>query len=266
LTPRRSLVCLVALVVAASVAATAHGLYAVAVTSGVPRQVAVLYPLITDGLALVAYWATKQLDSARYPWLVIVVAAGLSGLAQAVNLAGLGESPTWLRFGVGYWPAVAVLFAAHLLWLVGRPRAGSKEERNGEADEGREGRGAAGVPGGAAGTGREQGQDGDGSVPAGEPAGDRRGEGRPLVPQVALTATDAGGSDSPVPGPSAPGLAALADSNGNGHGVTLKAQAEREALAYLERHGVLPSENVLAGLAGCSRGTARNALTPLKKG
>lgn len=122
MSPRRSLVFLVALVVVASVAATAHGLYAVAVTSGVPFQVAYLYPLITDGLALVAYWATKQLDSARYPWMVIVVAAGLSGLAQAVNLAGLGSSPTWLRFGVGYWPAVAVLFAAHLLWLVGRPR------------------------------------------------------------------------------------------------------------------------------------------------
>ena len=122
MTPRRSLVCLVALVVAASVAATAHGLYAVALASGVPWQVACLYPLITDGLALVAYWATKQLASTFYPWLVVVVAAGLSGLAQAVNLAGLGESPTWLRFGVGYWPAIGALLAAHLLWLVWRPR------------------------------------------------------------------------------------------------------------------------------------------------
>ena len=123
MSPRRSLVFLVALVVVASVAATAHGLYAVAVTSGVPWRVALLYPVITDGLALVAYWATKQLDSARYPWVVIVVAAGLSGLAQAVNLAGLGESPMWLRFGDGYWPAIGALLAAHLLWLVWRPRS-----------------------------------------------------------------------------------------------------------------------------------------------
>jgi len=100
-TQHRSLVCLVALVVAASVAATAHGLYAVAVSATVPWQVACLYPLITDGLALVAYWATKELRASAYPWLVVIVAAGLSGLAQAVNLAGLGESPTWLRFGVG---------------------------------------------------------------------------------------------------------------------------------------------------------------------
>ena len=122
MSPHRSLVALVALVVVASVAATAHGLYAVAVSAGVITQVALLYPAITDGLALVAYWATKQLESHWYPWMVIIIAAGLSGLAQAVNLAGLGESPVWLRFGVGYWPAVAVLFAAHLLWLVGRPR------------------------------------------------------------------------------------------------------------------------------------------------
>ena len=59
MTPRRSLVLLVALVVAASVAATAHGLYAVAVSASVPWQVALLYPVITDGLALVAYWATS---------------------------------------------------------------------------------------------------------------------------------------------------------------------------------------------------------------
>jgi hypothetical protein len=103
------------------VVATAHGLYAVAVASGVATPVACLYVPITDGLALVAYASTGRLSrwDRGYAWLVVVVAAGLSGLAQAVNLAGLGE-PDWrLRFGVGYWPAVAVAVAAHLLWLVG---------------------------------------------------------------------------------------------------------------------------------------------------
>jgi hypothetical protein len=199
-TPRRSLVCLVALVVAASVAATAHGLYAVAVTSGVPKQVAVLYPLITDGLALVAYWATKQLDSARYPWLVIVVAAGLSGLAQAVNLAGLGESPTWLRFGVGYWPAVAVLFAAHLLWLVGRPRAGSKEETDGAVQLRRRGQGdqhpLQGSAGGVSGRGGQAEREEHRPVQAGDGTPGREGQ----VP-VPVAAMSAGGLGSPVPGP-----------------------------------------------------------------
>jgi hypothetical protein len=215
-TPRRSLVWWATLLVAAcGVIATAHGLYAVAVACGVPWQVAVLYPAMADGLAVVAYAATKRLASTRYPWAVVIVAAGLSGLAQGVNLAGLGEPGPVLRFGVGFGPVLAVLASVHLLWLI---RVSSA-------------RGLHSPP---------------------ENVGPR------------VTPTDAGGPGdhpvSPNPGPSAPAL------NGNGHGETLKAQAEREALEYLKEHGELPSENVLAGLAGCSRGTARNALMPLRRG
>src|SRR5690349_12696384 len=102
--------------------ATAHGLYEVALAAAVPAAIAWLYPLITDGLALVAYAATARLDgrSARYAWSVVVVAAGLSGLAQAAYLAGgatLHASPV-LRFGVGAWPAVAAAVVAHLLYLL----------------------------------------------------------------------------------------------------------------------------------------------------
>ena len=66
-------------------AATAHGLYQVALAAAVPAGIAWLYPLITDGLALVAYSATNQLtgSAARYAWAVVITAAGLSGLAQA---------------------------------------------------------------------------------------------------------------------------------------------------------------------------------------
>ena len=69
--------------------ATAHGLYEVALASRVPAAIAWLYPLITDGLALVAYAATPRLSgsAARYAWAVVVLAAGLSGLAQAMYLA-----------------------------------------------------------------------------------------------------------------------------------------------------------------------------------
>jgi hypothetical protein len=103
-------------------AATAHGLYEVAIASRVPSGIAWLYPLITDGLALVAYAATARLSgsSARYAWVVVVVAAGLSGLAQAIYLAseqGLEASPT-VRFGIGAWPAVAAAVVAHLLYLL----------------------------------------------------------------------------------------------------------------------------------------------------
>ena len=106
-------------------AATAHGLYEVALAAAVPAGIAWLYPLITDGLALVAYGATSRLtgSAARYAWAVVVTAAGLSGLAQAVYLASgatLDASPA-LRFGIGAWPAVAAAVAAHLLYLLAAP-------------------------------------------------------------------------------------------------------------------------------------------------
>ncbi len=109
-------------VTVAAAAATAHGLFEVALGCGTPALVAGLYPVITDGLALVAYAATNRLagSSARYAWSVVVLAAGLSGLAQASYLAGgIGEAPAALRFGVGAWPAIAAAVAAHLLHLIG---------------------------------------------------------------------------------------------------------------------------------------------------
>lgn len=102
--------------------ATAHGLYEVAHAARVPAGIAWLYPLITDGLALVAYAATARLhgSAARYAWSVVVLSAGLSGLAQAAFLASgsaVDASPA-LRFGVGAWPAIAAAIVAHLLYLL----------------------------------------------------------------------------------------------------------------------------------------------------
>ena len=76
--------------------ATAHGLYEVALAARVPAGIAWLYPLITDGLALVAYAATTRLrgPAARYAWSVVVLAAGLSGLAQATLSA---PRPRWMH-------------------------------------------------------------------------------------------------------------------------------------------------------------------------
>jgi len=121
---------------AGAAAATAHGLYEVAVASRVPAGIAWLYPVITDGLALVAYAATRKLagSAARYAWTVVVAAAALSGLAQAVLLAtdpatatplfidgeqvSILAAPAEVRFGIGAWPAVAAAVVAHLLYLL----------------------------------------------------------------------------------------------------------------------------------------------------
>ena len=109
-------------VAGAAAAATAHGLYAVAEASDVPWPVAVLYPVMTDGLALVAYSATNRLTDAgrRYAWSVVILAAGLSGAAQAVYLAGGGvdEAGPAVRFGIGAAPAAAAAAVAHLLHLI----------------------------------------------------------------------------------------------------------------------------------------------------
>jgi hypothetical protein len=122
-TPARDGVWWAGLVVAAAAAAaTAHGLYAVAAASDVPWPVAVLYPVMTDGLALVAYSATNRLTGGarRYAWSVVIAAAGLSGAAQALYLAGggLDDAPTAVRFGIGAAPALAAAAVAHLLHLI----------------------------------------------------------------------------------------------------------------------------------------------------
>jgi len=61
--------------------ATAHGLYQVAAAAHVPTVVAWLYPLITDGLALVAYAATSRLTE--------------GGRRYAANFGSDGNCPTY---------------------------------------------------------------------------------------------------------------------------------------------------------------------------
>lgn len=118
----RSLVWLAGLIVAlAAGAATAHGLINVALAAGTPTALAWLYPLITDGLALVAYATTARLtgNGRHYAWTVVVAAAGLSGLTQATYLAGgVHTAAPGLRFAIGAWPALAAATTAHLLHLL----------------------------------------------------------------------------------------------------------------------------------------------------
>src|SRR5262249_35047558 len=75
--------------------ATAHGLYQVAAASHVPTPIAWLYPRITDGLAPVAYAATSRLTdtSRRYAWVIVELAAGLSGPRSPTS----GSAPSTSR-------------------------------------------------------------------------------------------------------------------------------------------------------------------------
>ncbi|NKQ53552.1 hypothetical protein HFP15_11740 [Amycolatopsis sp. K13G38] len=216
--------------------ATAHGLYEVAVGAAVPQAIAWLYPLITDGLALVAYASTARLaDGGRaYAWAVVVLAAGLSGLAQASYLAGgVGAAPAALRFGIGAWPAIAAAIVAHLLFLLGHDAAVSTE-----SDE-------------------------EPSTDTDEPA-----RTSSIVPAVQ---TDAAPSvQPPVQGPVQPGPVRPtgkpkpAQRPAIESGESPRERARAAARRHARQHGQLPTVSQLVEMTDVARGTAGNALKELR--
>ena len=251
--------------------ATAHGLYEVAVAARVPAAIAWLYPLITDGLALVAYAATARLhgSAARYAWAVVVLAAGLSGLAQAMYLAsdpapgpagapvpvdGEAAGPVFvasavLRFGVGAWPAIAAAIVAHLLYLL--------------ATADRDPRSVA-EPGPPSASGVQP-------PPYSPPVQPEHAAVQPVAVQPApdaqpVTAARVQRSvevqraaDRPAPGP------APVEQHGVRSGVApARDRARAAATRHAHRHGALPTVSELETAAEVSRGTAAAALKDLR--
>lgn len=219
-------------VAGAAAAATAHGLYAVAIASGVPAEIAVLYPVMTDGLALVAYSATSRLGGAarRYAWMVVLVAAGLSGLAQALYLAGDGmqDAPAAVRFGIGAVPAIAAAAVAHLLHLI---RTASPIEEPIVAVQGRRAVQA---------------------LPDVQPAG----AGYPDPPGDVQAAATSPQVVQPVQQPhSVPARPAAGSAT---------SRAEQAARRHRADHGTLPTTSELVRLTGVSRGTAGTVLKGLR--
>ena len=233
--------------------ATAHGLFQVAAAASVPSGVAWLYPLITDGLALVAYAATARLHhsrSRRYAAGIVVLAAGLSGLAQAVYLAGAihrgHAAPVGLRYGVGAWPALAAAIAAHLLHLL-NPHASIRPQPAAASNDGASNDGASSWTFNAYNPSASN----QPSNPSVQP---RTTAERPTTPQLSDQAVRV---DAPLPELNTPTNAA--DSG------TARHRALTVALAYRDRHGTLPTVSELAQITGASRGTAGNALKDLRE-
>ena len=260
----RAVVWLPGLAVAIGAAvATAHGLFEVAVAARVPAGIAWIYPLITDGLALVAYAATARLQgsAARYAWAVVVVSAGLSGLAQAAYLAsdavalddGLTVSPA-LRFGVGAWPAVAAAVVAHLLYLLA-----ADHHDTGDSDR-------------TAGPVRTVGavRSDDRTAPdthvglgAGHPP--QAVLDGPVIPPQEAPASDqpdTAGRMSGAPNPSRP-----TDTTGAPPAIETPARDRARDAAQRHRflHGALPTVRGLQALADVGRGTAAEALKQLRE-
>ncbi|BBF99668.1 MULTISPECIES: hypothetical protein [Pseudonocardia] len=247
--------------------ATAHGLFEVAVAARVPVGVAWIYPLITDGLALVAYTATARLrgGAARYAWSVVIVAAGLSGLAQAMFLAGPAPAPgappveadAVLRFGVGAWPAIAAAVVAHLLYLLA-------DTRSADAPAAEAGR-AQTAPGEVSGA-RVQATI---TVPPSGPAPVERPDtvGRGIGVPPALDGPVIPGPPRPVSHP-APRPAVRRDRSTTGgtggSGAGAQERARTTALTHRQHNGALPTVRELEDLAQVGRGTAARALQQLR--
>lgn len=236
--------------------ATAHGLYEVAHAARVPTVIAWLYPLITDGLALVAYAATARLSgsAARYAWAVVVLAAGLSGLAQAVFLASDSavEASPVVRFGVGAWPAIAAAIVAHLLYLLAVDHPANPAAAAGSAVQ-------------------DTVQPDVGPVPV-RPAAVAiqpviRRPVQPAEPgpvhRPALNAPDPAAAEVGVDRPALPPAAEHPGrrSGGGSAGERARAAAARHA----QHHGQLPTVTELAADAQVSRGTAHTVLKALRE-
>jgi hypothetical protein len=225
--------------------AAAHGLYEVALAAAVPAGIAWLYPLITDGLALVAYGATSRLTGtgARYAWAIVVIAAGLSGLAQAVYLASgatLDASPT-LRFGIGAWPAVAAAVAAHLLYLLAVPV--TAEPQNADKPEA---------------------EDVFSTQAPGE-HGEQIPSNRPAVQPRLPVELDATGRPSPTRASRPTAASSDPDVASTSTAVApARARARAAALHHATRHGSLPTVSTLATVADVSRGTAATVLKSMR--
>ncbi|WP_345339482.1 hypothetical protein [Actinomycetospora succinea] len=217
-----------------------------------PTGIAWLYPLITDGLALVAYSSTVRLreGAARYAWAVVVIAAGLSGLAQAAYLAGgpTVEVAPALRFGVGAWPAVAAAVVAHLLYLLAsaEPADGKHAGQSVPARD---------DPFDSAVVQSTSVQTEPFTTPGVQPEGLRT----PIEPSPndAAGAAGAAGDRASENGPADPPRPRIAAS-------PARDRAEAAASRHAQRHGAWPTVTELEAAAAVSRGTAGAALKGLR--
>jgi hypothetical protein len=254
--------------------ATAHGLFQVATAAGVPGAVAWLYPLITDGLALVAYAATARLHecrSRRYAATIVILAAGLSGLAQAVYLAGAlhtgHPAPVGLRFGVGAWPAIAAALTAHLLHLIGTD-ADTTSTTNDALTPTRQ---TQPVTDPSIGTDiqpdQARGVDEHGASTWTFNPSNPATYNPPSNPGVQARPTDQ--RPTTTGQPNWPGsvdatTARMDTSRASTSAGSARERARTAAKTHRDRHGALPTVTELAQITGTSRGTAGNALKDLR--
>jgi hypothetical protein len=279
--------------------ATAHGLYEVALAAGTPPVLAWLYPLITDGLALVAYATTNRLAESgrRYAWTVVVIAAGLSGLTQASYLAGgVAPAPPGLRFAIGAWPAIAAAVVAHLLFLLGtNPTATGSDDSHQQvshlgqpnqatriagteptlAGGSNEPLAAAHCPAAVSVTGQSSATSTSAPVvlpartTASAPLDATRGGGGPPTavqptPRQLVQASASTPIEHGIEHPAWPATDPVVRASVQRDAAPARVRAQIAATGHATRHGTLPTVSELMALAQVARGTAAAALKDLR--
>lgn len=93
-----------------------------AIRSGVPESQAWVWPLIVDGLVLVATVAAIDLERHRwYPWTLLATGAAISLIGNGLHATYTGELPVAVRILVAAVAPLSVLASVHLCVLLARP-------------------------------------------------------------------------------------------------------------------------------------------------
>lgn len=99
-----------------------------AIRSGIPPELAFIWPLIVDGFILVATaaaWALRnQARGTWYPWAALVLFSGISvaGNALHASMVRTVDVNYWVATVVSAIPSVAQILASHLLVVMARAR------------------------------------------------------------------------------------------------------------------------------------------------
>lgn len=110
-----------------------------AISSGVPEQLAFIWPLIVDGFIVVATAAAYELKGRRsvswYPWSALIVFSAISVTGNALHATDPTRDltvPIAVASAVSSVPAIALLVASHLLVVMA---SASTAERHRPADD-----------------------------------------------------------------------------------------------------------------------------------
>ncbi len=112
-----------------------------AIRSGIPPELAFIWPLIVDGFILVATaaaWALRnQARGTWYPWAALVLFSGISvaGNALHASMVRTVDVNYWVATVVSAIPSVAQILASHLLVVMARARETQRQVSQETASE-----------------------------------------------------------------------------------------------------------------------------------